>query len=98
MRNSPAAPAPSQSKAPAAKILSPRRKPTEAHDVATLAREQLAHFHLDPQSPVGAPLLRLTEKLYAAHGDLDELWKVTTRELATLPRGDRLALFNAKKF
>jgi O-acetylhomoserine (thiol)-lyase len=84
--------------APAARILSPRRKTTQARDVAGLAREQLAHFHLDPASPIGAPLLRLTEKLYAAHGDLDELWRMTTREIATLPRGDRLALFNAKKF
>ncbi len=84
--------------APPAKLLSPRRKTTQARDVAGLAREQLAHFHLDPASPVGAPLLRLTEKLYAAHGDLDELWRMTTRELAALPRGDRLALFNAKKF
>lgn len=83
---------------PAARILSPRRKTTQARDAASLAREQLAHFHLDPESPVGAPLLRLAEKLYAAHGDLDDLWKTTTRELAALPRGDRLALFNAKKF
>jgi O-acetylhomoserine (thiol)-lyase len=84
--------------APNAKLLSPRRKTTTAHDVAGLAREQLAHFHVDPASPAGAPLLRLAEKLYAAHADLDELWRATTRELAQLPRGDRLALFNAKKF
>ncbi len=83
---------------PAAKLLSPRRKTTTATNVAELAREQLAHFHLDPASPVGAPLLHLTEKLYAAHADLDELWRATTRTLASLPRGDRLALFNAKKF
>jgi len=84
--------------APASKLLSPRRKTTTATDAASLAREQLAHFHLDPASPAGAPLLRLAEKLYAAHDDLHALWAATTRELATLPRGDRLALFNAKKF
>ncbi len=84
--------------APAASNLSPRRKTTQAVDVAGLAREQLGHFHIDPASPIGEPLLRLAEKLYHAHGDLEELWRVTTRELAALPRADRLALFNAKKF
>lgn len=83
---------------PAARLLSPRRKTTTARSLAELAREQLAHFHLDPASPVGAPLLRLTERLYAAHDDLAALWTATTRELAALPRTDRLALFNAKKF
>ncbi|PTX91609.1 PLP-dependent transferase [Opitutus sp. ER46] len=99
MRNptplSPAAPA---SPAPVGQLLSPRRRTTTATSPAELAAEQLAHFHLDPASPVGAPLQRLAEKLYTAHGDLDELWQATTRTLATLPRGDRLALFNAKKF
>ena len=83
---------------PASKLLSPRRKTTTATDAASLAREQLAHFHLDPASVTGAPLLRLAEKLYAAHDDLNALWAATTKELARLPRGDRLALFNAKKF
>src|SRR5687767_9581408 len=84
--------------APAAKLLSPRRKTTGATDLASLAREQLAHFHIDPASEVGAPLLRLAERLYAAHDDLTALWSATTRELAALPRADRIALFNAKKF
>lgn len=83
---------------PPARQLSPRRKTSTATDAVGLAREQLAHFHLDPASPVGEPLLRLAEKLYAAHGDVEGLWQATTRTLATLPRGDRLALFNAKKF
>ena len=86
------------SSAPAAKLLSPRRKTTEARSLAELAREQLAHFHVDPGSPAGQPLLRLAEKLYGAHGDLTELWDATMRELPRLPRGDRVALFNAKKF
>ncbi|MDB6169961.1 MAG: O-acetylhomoserine sulfhydrylase / O-succinylhomoserine sulfhydrylase [Verrucomicrobia bacterium] len=86
------------SAAPAAKLLSPRRKTTQARSIAELAREQLAHFHLDPASAAGAPLLRLAERLYAAHGDLTELWDATLRELPRLPRGDRIALFNAKKF
>jgi len=84
--------------APAAKILSPRRKTTSARSLAELAREQLAHFHIDPAAPAGAPLLRLAEKLYGAHGDLIELWEATVRELPRLARTDRVALFNAKKF
>lgn len=83
---------------PAARILSPRRKTTRATSLHELALEQLRHFHLDPQSPVGQPLLALAEKLYAAHGDVMDLWEATTRELGRLPREDRLALFNAKKF
>lgn len=82
----------------AARILSPRRKTTRATTVHKLAVEQLVHFHLDPASPTGRPLLALAEKLYLAHGDVIELWDATTRELAVLPRQDRLALFNAKKF
>ncbi|HEY4302195.1 MAG TPA: PLP-dependent transferase [Candidatus Didemnitutus sp.] len=84
--------------APAARVLSPRRKTTAAGSIAELALEQLEHFHVDSKSPVGRPLLALAEKLYSAHGDLMELWEATTRELSRLPRQDRLALFNAKKF
>ena len=84
--------------APAARLLSPRRKTTRAGTVHELALEQLHHFHVDPASPVGRPLLALAEKLYGAHGDVMALWDATTRELARLPRQDRLALFNAKKF
>ncbi|MFI5357480.1 MAG: trans-sulfuration enzyme family protein [Opitutales bacterium] len=83
---------------PAAKILSPRRKTTQATTLHELALEQLQHFRIDPRSPVGRPLLTLAERLYASHGDILDLWEATTRELATLPRADRLALFNAKKF
>lgn len=84
--------------APAARILSPRRKTTRATTLHELAVEQLVHFNLDPRSPVGQPLLALAEKLYAAHGDVLDLWEATLRELSRLPREDRLALFNAKKF
>jgi hypothetical protein len=81
---------------PSARLLSPRRKTTAATTVAELAAEQLAHFNLDPASPVGVPLLRLAERLYHASDDLTDLWEVTLRELGRLPRGDRLALFNLK--
>jgi O-acetylhomoserine (thiol)-lyase len=80
------------------RLLSPRRKSTRAQTNAELAREQLGHFHLDPRSPIGAPMLRLAERLYDAHSDLMQLWSVTTSSLAELPRDDRVALFNAKKF
>ena len=91
-------PATDNDRAPAARILSPRRKTTQADSLHGLALEQLAHFNIDPQSPIGQPLLALAEKLYASHGDVMDLWEATTRELARLPREDRLALFNAKKF
>jgi len=84
--------------APAARLLSPRRKTTEATSLHELALEQLEHFHIDPRSEAGQPLLALAEKLYGAHGDVMDLWEATTRELGRLPRQDRLALFNAKKF
>ncbi len=83
---------------PAARILSPRRKTTQATSLHELALEQLEHFHIDPRSPTGQPLLALAEKLYSAHGDVMDLWEATTCELGRLPRQDRLALFNAKKF
>jgi cystathionine beta-lyase/cystathionine gamma-synthase len=89
---------PATAVSPAARLLSPRRKTTAASTTAELALEQLAHFHIDPASPVGGPLLRLAERLYHATDDLTELWAITLRELDRLPRADRLALFNAKKF
>ncbi len=96
--HTPVAKKPAKADAPAARLLSPRRKTTQATTLHELALEQLAHYGIDPRSPVGQPLLALAEKLYASHGDVIELWEATTRELARLPRQDRLALFNAKKF
>ena len=98
MKTSVAARKPVAKEPPAARILSPRRKTTQAATLHELALEQLGHFNLDPRSPAGRPLLALAEKLYAAHGDVMDLWEATLRELARLPREDRLALFNAKKF
>jgi O-acetylhomoserine/O-acetylserine sulfhydrylase-like pyridoxal-dependent enzyme len=89
---------PAAKDAPAAKILSPRRKTTQATTLHELALEQLAHFNIDPKSAVGQPLLSLAERLYASHGDVMDLWEATTVALSRLPREDRLALFNAKKF
>lgn len=97
-RRQPKAPSEPAHAAMEARLLSPRRKTSRATTTRALALEQLAHFNVDPRSPAGRPLLALAEKLYAAHGDVMELWETTTRELARLPRNDRLALFNAKKF
>ena len=65
--------------APPARLLSPRRKTTQATTLHELAVEQLEHFHIDPRSEAGKPLLALAEKLYAAHGDVMDLWEATTR-------------------
>lgn len=83
---------------PAARLLSPRRKTTQARDNDELALEQLAHFHIDPATPIGASMLRLARRIYDANEDLDSLWAATVREIEHLSREDRLAVFNAKKF
>src|SRR5258708_14773614 len=67
--------------APAARILSPRRKTTQATSLHELAVEQLEHFHIDPKSPPAQPLLALAEKLYPAHGALMNLCEPTPPEL-----------------
>ncbi len=78
--------------------LSPRRKTTEAHDAAGLAREQLAHFGIDAGDEFGASLLRVVERLYETQCDLDQLWRETMASISGLDRADRIARFNAKKF
>jgi cystathionine beta-lyase/cystathionine gamma-synthase len=80
------------------RILSPRRKTTEATTPAELAAEQLAHYHIDPAAPMGQALSRLAERLYEAHGDVEDLWEATLREVDRLDRRDRVAYFNAMKF
>src|SRR5262245_5019516 len=81
-----------------ARELSPRRSTSTARDVAELVAEQLQHFSIDPASEAGATLGRLAGHIYAANIELHRLWDLTTRELATLDRRDRIAWFNAKKF
>ena len=83
---------------PSARLLSPRRKTTQATDNSELALEQLAHFHIDPATPIGSSMLRLARRIYDSQDDLDELWSATVREIGRLPREERLAAFNAKKF
>jgi O-acetylhomoserine/O-acetylserine sulfhydrylase-like pyridoxal-dependent enzyme len=81
-----------------ARRLSPRRGTTAAVDIDGLVAEQLAHFAIDPKSDLGQTLGRLTAHIYRANIELHQLWELTVRELGTLDRRDRIALFNAKKF
>jgi O-acetylhomoserine/O-acetylserine sulfhydrylase-like pyridoxal-dependent enzyme len=78
--------------------LSPRRATSTATDVDGLVAEQLAHFSIDPKTETGQTLGRLAGQIYRANIELHHLWELTVRELGTLERGDRIALFNAKKF
>ncbi len=81
-----------------ARELSPRRSTTKASSIDELVAEQLAHFAIDPRSEMGKALGRLAGHLYHANIELHRLWELTTRELGSLDRRDRIACFNAKKF
>lgn len=81
-----------------AREISPRRKSTHAKDIDGLVTEQLAHFGIDPASEYGEILGDFTKHMYAGHSDMKRLWEVAVRELATLPREDRIARFAAQKF
>jgi len=81
-----------------ARELSPRRGTSKAKDLDGLVAEQLAHFGIDPTSELGGAMGRLARHVYCANIELHRLWDLTTRELATLDRRDRIAWFNAKKF
>src|SRR5437867_669626 len=78
--------------------LSPKRNSTQATDIPSLVAEQLAHFGIDPRSPFGEKLAKVATRLYEAHDDLDDLWKITLESVRTLDRSDRIAYFNAQKF
>ena len=81
-----------------ARELSPRRSTSTATDVAGLVAEQLAHYSIDPNSEMGGSLGRLAEHIYRANIELHKLWDLTTRQLGSLDRRERIAYFNAKKF
>lgn len=81
-----------------ARQLSPRRGTTQAHDLEGLVAEQLAHFAIDPRTPLGSSLGRLAGHIYRANVELRTLWDLSLQELKTLDRRDRIAFFNAKKF
>jgi O-acetylhomoserine/O-acetylserine sulfhydrylase-like pyridoxal-dependent enzyme len=80
------------------RLLSPRRKTSAADSVDGLVDEQLAHFGVDPSTELGGTLARLARRLYECQVDADLLWAATLRDIQRLPLGDRITLFNAKKF
>jgi len=82
----------------ASRLLSPRRKTSREVDPEGLAREQLEHFGIDPQSDYGQALYDTALNLYRAQADVSELWRITSETILGLDRRDRVAYFNAKKF
>lgn len=80
------------------KELSPRRNSSQAASLDELVAEQLTHFGLDPATPFGETLGRVTRRLYECLPDMDHLWRVALQSMHTLDRGDRIAHFNAQKF
>lgn len=78
--------------------LSPLRHTTSASSARDLAREQLQHFSLDPDSETGRALLALVEQLYGANEAAHELWQRSMAALEQMDRQDRIAWFNAKRF
>jgi O-acetylhomoserine (thiol)-lyase len=81
-----------------ARELSPLRNSTGAGSIPALVEEQLRHFSIDPQSPYGQALSRLTRNLYEANVAVHDLLAVTLDALNGLDRKDRVAWFNAKRF
>ncbi len=78
--------------------LSPRRHSSAASDSAGLIREQLEHFGIPPGSTHGIALAKLVHALGAANGAAHEMWRITTAQLSSFDRSDRIAWFNAKRF
>ena len=81
-----------------ARDLSPRRHTTDASTIEGLVEEQLAHFGIDPSTPYGSHLKNFAQNLYAANADLKQLWEQGTKELANLPRQERLERFSSQRF
>ncbi len=81
-----------------ARILSPRRRTTQAETVDELALEQLEHFGISPNTPFGETLILAATRLYETQSDISRLWEISLDTLEQLDRTDRIALFNAKKF
>jgi cystathionine beta-lyase/cystathionine gamma-synthase len=82
----------------AARLLSPRRRTSDAATLEELAVEQLEHFGIDARSEYGRALHDAALNLYRAHTDVTKLWEITLRTIDDLERKDRIAYFNAKKF
>jgi len=83
---------------PVSTQLSPRRNTTNKNTAESLAREQLEHFGIDPDTEFGDALGKTAIHLYQAHDQVNRLWEITLEALEGLDRSDRIARFNAKKF
>ncbi len=81
-----------------ARELSPRRSTSTAATIEELVSEQLTHYGIDSKTELGGALGRLAGHIYRANIELHQLWDLTTRQLGSLDRRDRIAYFNAKKF
>ncbi len=82
----------------AARLLSPRRRTSEAANLEELAAEQLEHFGINAHGAYGQSLHAAALNLYRAHADVTRLWEITLETIDGLDRKDRIAYFNAKKF
>jgi O-acetylhomoserine/O-acetylserine sulfhydrylase-like pyridoxal-dependent enzyme len=78
--------------------LSPLRVSSKKNSVKKLVKEQLRHFGISPKSETGRCLKQLCKGLYHSNVHVHELWQVSLQQLETMDRGDRIALFNAKRF
>ncbi|MBC3765173.1 aminotransferase class I/II-fold pyridoxal phosphate-dependent enzyme [Neptunicella marina] len=81
-----------------AKLLSPKRNSTQAANIDELAKEQLLHFGIDPDSEYGMALYQAACNLYQTQLNVHQLWDITTETLEQASKQDRIAYFNAKKF
>ncbi|MCA9267490.1 MAG: hypothetical protein KDA41_03425, partial [Planctomycetales bacterium] len=82
----------------AMKRLSPLRNTTSATSVDALVEQQLKHFGVDARSELGQAVAQVARSLYHCQADVDLLWRQTLQSISAMPRSDRVALFNAKKF
>ena len=82
----------------AMKQLSPKRNSTTANSVQDLAREQLEHFSIDPESDYGAALMQTVTRMYHCQTDVQQLWELTLGSINSLDQADKIQRFNSKKF
>ena len=79
-----------------AKRLSPLRNSSQAENLQELAKEQLSHFSIDAESPLGQHLNKLVENLYSSQIELSALWNQSVEILKGLDSSERISFFNAK--
>ena len=77
--------------------LSPVRSSTQAASVDALAREQLTHFGIEPDSEFGKALYSVSEAIYHTGAGINHL-EMLCDSLNKLPEADKVSRFNAKKF